>query len=164
MSLIFSSRKLVLKNKYLAFHMLSLEDFHGVKLCLVLAQLLLMRGERENSIKSHFSSLFILVDEQEFQSPCSIKQGIAHCYTSMASWTSTPTCKRRQRWLGEAGWAETWLCPRLSAAASTDPMPTRESTSKDPNPTALHQWTDYLRGASFHAAIYIGNTNFWFLI
>lgn len=160
MSLILSSRKLVLKNKYLAFHMLSLEDFHGVKLCLVLAQLLLVRGERENSVESHFSSLFILGDEQEFQSPCSIKQGIAHCYTLMASWT----CKRRQCWLGEAGWAETWLCPRRSAAASTDPMLTGESTSKDPNPTALLQWTDYLRGTSFHVGIYRGNTNFWLLI
>lgn len=145
MSLIFSSRKLVLKNKSLAFHMLSLEDFHGVKLCLVLAQLLLVRGDRENSIKSHFSSPFILVDDQEFRSPCSRKQGITHCYTSMASWTSTPTCRRRQCWLGEAGWAETWLCRSLSAAASTDPMVTRESTSKDPNPTVLHHWTDYLR-------------------
>lgn len=37
--------------------MLSLEDFHGVKLCLVLAQLFLMRRDRENYIKSYFLPL-----------------------------------------------------------------------------------------------------------
>lgn len=56
MSLIFSSG-VGAKNKYITFPMLSLEDFHGGKLFLVLAQLFMVRGDRGNSIKSHFLPL-----------------------------------------------------------------------------------------------------------
>lgn len=40
----------------------------------------------------------------------------------MASWTSRRL--QKETVLGEEGWAETWPCPSLSAAASTDPTVT----------------------------------------
>lgn len=61
------------------------------------------------------------------------------CYTLLYidSFLDLKTHLQKEAMLEEEGWAEMWLCPSLSAAASTDPMVTTGSTSKDLNPTVL---------------------------